>query len=339
LRTFIDNVAVLVVEMCLVDGLENIFNPTVVTLMDAEQIAQLASEKPTMTKRRIEAQEKKIKLVNASQNCRRHSEGTPQGLSLFPPNRFEFSSPLPSRPKPKMSKKKSASTGKGTGNAASPPEIDFDKPPAPSGQIPLPVPVVTLANGGGLFGAAQNHSSGNGSALGSTASTSGSATVGNGFGGPAPGTGASQPLILDPVKLAAGNPLGGFGTETFGGTSAAAPKSTGIGTGTFGAIPAATPSSGGLFPQSTGQTTAGGFGTRKGELPYPFPFVPVIEKDPSAINMTNVFESIHAVQRPELSFEIRWIPSITSIANFLLQEIRMHDTPCLQGTRRPLVII
>lgn len=121
------------------------------------------------------------------------------------------------------------------------------------------------------------------------------------FGAPAAGTGASQPSIFESIKTTAGTTVSGFGTG-FGGTSAAAPKSNGFGTGTFGAIPAATPS-GGLFAKSTAETT------RKGELPSPFPFEPLIEKDPSAINITNVYQSIHAGQCPEISFEVRWIPS------------------------------
>lgn len=43
-RTFVDNIAVLAVEMTLVSGLNEIFTPSDITFMDTEMLHILASE-------------------------------------------------------------------------------------------------------------------------------------------------------------------------------------------------------------------------------------------------------------------------------------------------------
>lgn len=69
MRQFVDNVAMLAVEMCLVDGLEDIFSPTVVARMSDEELKMIAGESPAVEELRIQLTEKKNRLKSALRQC------------------------------------------------------------------------------------------------------------------------------------------------------------------------------------------------------------------------------------------------------------------------------
>lgn len=75
MENFIDNVAVLVVEMCLIDGLSSIFTPTLVSRMNDEQLDGLAGESHTLRSQRRQLMSKQAKLENAYRQCLRNVEG------------------------------------------------------------------------------------------------------------------------------------------------------------------------------------------------------------------------------------------------------------------------
>lgn len=80
--TFVDNTAVLVVEMCLIDGLENIFSPRQVALMDSDLLQTLASENSATQIKRSRLNNKHEMLKRALRTCLRHSDGMDQGWSI-----------------------------------------------------------------------------------------------------------------------------------------------------------------------------------------------------------------------------------------------------------------
>jgi hypothetical protein len=75
LRTFIDNVAVLVVESCIVDGLSNSFAPGKVLSMSDATVQLLAAEPSEIGLEREEKQEKERKLETALEICRANTLG------------------------------------------------------------------------------------------------------------------------------------------------------------------------------------------------------------------------------------------------------------------------
>lgn len=70
--TFIDNVAVLAVEMCLVEGLEEIFSPSTVSDMGEETLGQLASEPANVQRERSILSETRDRLLTALEICEPH---------------------------------------------------------------------------------------------------------------------------------------------------------------------------------------------------------------------------------------------------------------------------
>ncbi|QDS73027.1 hypothetical protein FKW77_009218 [Venturia effusa] len=76
LGTFVDNTAVLVVEMCLIEGLESIFSPSQVALMNPDLIQKLASENAITQTKRKRLKTKHEMLRTALTTCLRHLEDT-----------------------------------------------------------------------------------------------------------------------------------------------------------------------------------------------------------------------------------------------------------------------
>lgn len=64
--------------MCLIDGLEKIFDTRKVALMDDNLLNQLASEHHVTRTRRTHLQTKQFMLNEALQTCHRHSDRTQQ---------------------------------------------------------------------------------------------------------------------------------------------------------------------------------------------------------------------------------------------------------------------
>jgi hypothetical protein len=83
--TFVDNTAVLVVEMCLIDGLETIFSPRQVAMMESGMLDELASENPKTRTKRKRLQIKHEMLTTALTTCLRHSDRGREGqyIRLF----------------------------------------------------------------------------------------------------------------------------------------------------------------------------------------------------------------------------------------------------------------
>lgn len=71
MRTFIDNIAVLAIEGCLVDGLENVFNVTTVVHMDEDKLSALGGEPEEVQTERLELEEKVAALQDAQRECLR----------------------------------------------------------------------------------------------------------------------------------------------------------------------------------------------------------------------------------------------------------------------------
>ncbi|KAH8597058.1 P-loop containing nucleoside triphosphate hydrolase protein [Bisporella sp. PMI_857] len=71
LRTFIDNIAVLAVEGCLIDDLEDIFSPTAVIKMDDEKLRALGGESELAQVERSELEQKVAVLQDAQRECLR----------------------------------------------------------------------------------------------------------------------------------------------------------------------------------------------------------------------------------------------------------------------------
>jgi hypothetical protein len=69
MRRFVDNVAILVVEMTLLDDLEEIFSPSVVADMSDEQLHVIAGESRVVEQQRQELDEKKEGLEDALRTC------------------------------------------------------------------------------------------------------------------------------------------------------------------------------------------------------------------------------------------------------------------------------
>jgi hypothetical protein len=69
-------VAVLIVEMCLVDGLSEIFTPSLVARMTDDRLDELASELKTARNNRRHLKEKEALLDEAYRQCKRNIIGT-----------------------------------------------------------------------------------------------------------------------------------------------------------------------------------------------------------------------------------------------------------------------
>jgi hypothetical protein len=87
-RTFVDNIAILAVEMTLISRLDEIFTPSDITFMETEMLDLLASEAEINQRKRVELTESKANLEKALRLCRSYAAQTPLGM---------FSTPLPSR--------------------------------------------------------------------------------------------------------------------------------------------------------------------------------------------------------------------------------------------------
>jgi hypothetical protein len=81
MRTFIDNVANLAVEQCLIDGLTDIFTAAKVAEMDDEQLGQLASESDVTTEDRLKLVKRVTKLQKALKICKVNSRRPPASKS------------------------------------------------------------------------------------------------------------------------------------------------------------------------------------------------------------------------------------------------------------------
>ena len=71
IRVFMDNIVVLAVEGCLIDGLTDVFNPTEVAQMDKALIKKLAEEDKLTQKQRKMLDKKIEDLEDAQRICRR----------------------------------------------------------------------------------------------------------------------------------------------------------------------------------------------------------------------------------------------------------------------------
>lgn len=87
MRRFIDNVAVLVVEMCLLDNLADIFSPTLVSAMSDGELKAIAGESAAQQGERHQLTEKTAKLKSALRECLAHGYTSTEGklrLSVYP---------------------------------------------------------------------------------------------------------------------------------------------------------------------------------------------------------------------------------------------------------------
>ena len=71
MRTFIDNIAVLAVEGCLVDGIESIFSATEVVNMNEHKLRALGGESDGVQAERHELEQKVTALQDAQRECLR----------------------------------------------------------------------------------------------------------------------------------------------------------------------------------------------------------------------------------------------------------------------------
>jgi hypothetical protein len=71
LCTFIDNIAVLAIEGCLVDGLDEIFNATEVVKMDEQKLRALGGESEQAQAERLDLEQKVAALQDAQRQCLR----------------------------------------------------------------------------------------------------------------------------------------------------------------------------------------------------------------------------------------------------------------------------
>ncbi|KAK7190960.1 hypothetical protein DPSP01_009163 [Paraphaeosphaeria sporulosa] len=76
IRVFMDNIVVLAVEGCLLDGLTDVFNPTEVAQMDGKLIKKLAEEDKETQKQRKRLDKKIEDLEDAQRICRRGMSST-----------------------------------------------------------------------------------------------------------------------------------------------------------------------------------------------------------------------------------------------------------------------
>lgn len=81
---FVDNIASLVVEHCLVDELANVFNPTTVNDMDDSTRAKLAAESEETLLDRQDLEDKISVLDAGLATCLRHISDTSPGKSPLP---------------------------------------------------------------------------------------------------------------------------------------------------------------------------------------------------------------------------------------------------------------
>lgn len=80
LHTFIDNAATLGVEFCLISSLSDIFSPAIVSEMDDEALANLASESNETKNERSMLQERMRSLKEGEKIVGRHArQAPPQG--------------------------------------------------------------------------------------------------------------------------------------------------------------------------------------------------------------------------------------------------------------------
>jgi hypothetical protein len=98
IRTFIDNVANLIIEQCLVDGITELITPTTVSNMSDEKLGQLSSESDSLRDHRNNLLSREKKLNEALAICKINSisaaagkfarmiQPLPYRLSGFPSN-------------------------------------------------------------------------------------------------------------------------------------------------------------------------------------------------------------------------------------------------------------
>jgi riboflavin biosynthesis pyrimidine reductase len=82
MHTFVDNVASLVIEHCLVDELTTVFNPTVVGEMEDHTLAKLAAESSETLTERTDLEERINILDQGLATCLQHSSEFPDGMIL-----------------------------------------------------------------------------------------------------------------------------------------------------------------------------------------------------------------------------------------------------------------
>jgi len=80
MNTFIDNIAVLAIEQCLIDELTNVFTPDVVADMDENTLGILAAESEDMKKERTRLQKKLDILRLGLYTCTQFHNPTQQGM-------------------------------------------------------------------------------------------------------------------------------------------------------------------------------------------------------------------------------------------------------------------
>jgi len=74
MKTFVDNVAVQVVEACIVNNLADVFNPLAVAQMTSKLISRIATESQENQTQR-ELLERKLHILGESMGtCKRHAD-------------------------------------------------------------------------------------------------------------------------------------------------------------------------------------------------------------------------------------------------------------------------
>jgi GTP-binding protein EngB required for normal cell division len=218
LHTFVDNVATLGVELCLLDGLEDLFSPVAVSEMSDEQVSKLASESPDDILQRRTTEKRLEKLKAGREVCQRYN--LPE-LAVTAPEivtetaivqqskpSFTFSSPRPTTPSQQSrqsSREKSPmlshSPGASVSSASSKMSTSASKTattPGLTGQKPVASPTPSTSN---LFGAPGAFNFGNKAVSESDSGTTTGLTGQKPVASPTPST---------------NNPFGASGASTFG---------------------------------------------------------------------------------------------------------------------------
>jgi hypothetical protein len=73
MKTFVDNIAIQVIEASIIDNLVNVFNPLTVAEMEGELISKIAAESQENQTQR-ETLERKLRILEEGLNtCKRHA--------------------------------------------------------------------------------------------------------------------------------------------------------------------------------------------------------------------------------------------------------------------------
>ena len=79
MRTFIDNVANLAIEQCLVDGITELITPIKVLMMSSEKLEQLGSESESLRNHRNTLLSREKKLTEALNVCQKNFSSVASG--------------------------------------------------------------------------------------------------------------------------------------------------------------------------------------------------------------------------------------------------------------------